>query len=169
MSKNHPDTIPQAFTAPHLEDAYRRGWNHGHGFACHNVPRLGDKLFVEDMGRVTVDAENIREVHTSNCYSAESNSRSYSPFEFTAKEFNDADCDDDGNFDPDKEGSAEELWEAFEAGTNDAISADLDEYTDEDYGIEPDPDPEPEPEDADRDHARALRAESVAARKHGEG
>ena len=136
MSKNYPDTIPQAFAAPTLEDAYRRGWNHGHGIACHNVPELGARLFVEDMGRVTVDAENIREVHASFCYAAESNSRSYSPFEFTAHEFNSADCDENGQWDADKEGASEALWEAFEVGTDDAISADLAEYTDEDYGIE---------------------------------
>ena len=127
MAKTAPDTIPQAFTAAHLEDAYRRGWNHGHGIACHNVPTLGDKLFVDDLGRVTVDAENIREVHQSFCCTAESNSRSYSPFEFTAKEFNASEY-------------SEYLWEAFEAGTTDAIMADLSEYTDEDYGIEPEED-----------------------------
>lgn len=137
MAKSYPETIPSQFAAEHLADAYKRGWNHGHGIACHNVPELGAKLFVEDMGRVTVDAENIREVHASFCYSAESNSRSYSPFEFTAKEFNDADLTD-GQWDSEKEGAADELWEAFEAGTNDAINADLSEYTDEDYGIEPD-------------------------------
>jgi len=138
MSSNAPTTIPAAFTAPHLEDAYRRGWNHGHGIACHNVPTLGDKLFSDGLGRITVDADNIREVHADCCYSAESNSRSYSPFEFTAHEFNSAETDDDGEHDADKEGDSDALWEAFEAGTNDAISADLAEYTDSDYGIEPD-------------------------------
>ena len=138
MATNAPTTIPAEFAAPHLEDAYRRGWNHGHGIACHNVPTLGDKLFVEGMGRVTVDAENIREVHQSFCLTAESNSRSYSPFEFTANEFNSAESDEDGKHDPDKEGDSEALWEAFEAGTNDAIFADLETYTDSDYGIEPD-------------------------------
>jgi hypothetical protein len=137
MTKNTPDTIPEQFAAEHLADAYRRGWNHGHGFACHNVPTLGEKLFVDGMGRLTVDAENIREVHASNCYVAESNSRDYSPFEFTAHEFNSADCDEEGKFDPDKEGNSEALWEAFEAGTFAAIAADLETYADADYGIEP--------------------------------
>jgi hypothetical protein len=116
-----------------LSDAYKRGWNHGHGLACHNVPELGSKLFVEDMGRVTVDAENIREVHQSLCYAAESNSRCYSPFEFTAHEFNSHDLETD-NID------SGEVWEAFEAGTNAAIDADLSTYSDEDYGIEQDED-----------------------------
>lgn len=136
MAKSFPETIPAEYQRADLDSAYRRGWNHGHGIACHNVPRLGDKLFVEDMGRVTVDAENIREVHASHCCAAESNSRSYSPFEFTAHEFNSAETDENGDVDPDKEGVSEELWQAFEAGASDAISADLAEYTDSDYGIE---------------------------------
>ena len=92
---------------------------------------------LEALGRVTVTAENIRDDHTDLCWEAESNARCYSPFEFTAHEFNSADRDKDGKFDPDKEGASESLWEAFEAGANDAITADLSEYTDEDYGIEP--------------------------------
>lgn len=135
MSKNVPDTIPAEFTAPHLADAYRRGWNHGRGVACHNVPKLGSKLHLDDLGRVTVDRDNIREVHSALCYEAEANSRSYSPFEFTAHEFNSADHTD-GAFDPDKEGTAEALWEAFDGGWTDALNADLAEYTDADYGIE---------------------------------
>jgi hypothetical protein len=45
-----------------LTDAYKRGWSHGHGLACHNVPKLGQKLHLETLGRVYVDEENIREV-----------------------------------------------------------------------------------------------------------
>jgi hypothetical protein len=71
-----------------LRDAYADGWNSGHGIACHNVPSIGDKLWVESLGRVVVDAENIREVHESLCFEAESNGRSYSPFEHTAHRFN---------------------------------------------------------------------------------
>jgi len=124
MSTSYPSEVPFPYSGDDLlTDAYRRGWNHGHGIACHNVPRLGEKLFTESMGRVTVTAENIREVHQDSCYTAESNSRSYSPFEFTAHEFNESEFADD-------------LWEAFEAGTNAAIEADLSEYTDSDYGIE---------------------------------
>jgi hypothetical protein len=123
MSKNFPDTIPEAYQTDKLEDAYRRGWNHGHGIACHNVPTIGEKLFSESLGRVVVDAENIREVHQDNCFAAADNSKCYSPFEFTAYEFN-SDEDD-----------SESLWEAFEAGTADSIFADLAEYTDNDYGL----------------------------------
>jgi hypothetical protein len=86
---NTPSTIPHEFAQDDkLAEAYRMGWNHGHGLACHNVPRLGDKLHLDDLGRVTVDAGNIREVHASLCYAAEMNSRQFSPFEFTAHAFN---------------------------------------------------------------------------------
>lgn len=105
------------------KEAYDLGRNHGHGFACHNVPRLGDKLWLDDLGRVTVDAENIREVHQSLCFAAESNSRCYSPFEFTAHEFNESEDSD-------------ALWEAYDGGIADAIFDDLSKYTDADYGLE---------------------------------
>ena len=115
-----------------LTDAFQRGVNHGHGLACHNVPRIGQKLLLDDMGRVTVTAENIREVHQSLCYAAEDHSRQYSPFEFTAAEFNGQEFPDD-------------FWEAFQAGIDAAILADLETYSEEDYGIEHDED---EDEDA---------------------
>jgi hypothetical protein len=117
-------------TVPHpwdkddlLTDAYKRGWNHGHGIACHNVPKLGTRVRTEGMGRVLVDVGNIREVHGDACHAAADNARCYSPFEFTAAEFNASEHQED-------------LWEAFEAGTAAAIDADLATYTDEDYGIE---------------------------------
>ena len=104
------------------QSAYEAGFNHGHGIACHNVPTLGERIWTETMGHVTVDAENIREVHQDACYEAADNARQYSPFEFTAHEFNESE-------------DSEALWEAFEQGTADAIAADLSTYTDEDYGI----------------------------------
>jgi hypothetical protein len=125
MSTSYPPQVPFPYSGDDLlTDAYQRGWSNGHGLACHNVPRLGEELFTESMGRVTVTAENIREVHQDSCYAAESNSRCYSPFEFTAHEFNESEF-------------SEDLWEAFEAGTSDAIAADLADYTDLDYDIEP--------------------------------
>ena len=169
MSKSYPDTVPSEYASiDDLAEAYRMGWNHGHGLACHNVPQIGSRLWTDNMGQVTVTADNIRDVHQSLCYSAEENSRSYSPFEFTAHEFNSA---GDGGFricyDHDDmseetystreeaeeaakaegwEGTdiievqdAETLWEAFEAGIADSISADLTEYSDDDYGIATDP------------------------------
>lgn len=107
---------------PAQADAYARGWNHGQGLACHNVPSIGETIWCDALGRVTVDADNAREVHQALCYAAEENSRSYSPFEFTAHEFNESE-------------DSEALWEAFELGISDAIEADLATYTDEDYGL----------------------------------
>jgi hypothetical protein len=133
---NTPPTIPHEFAQDDkLAEAYRMGWNHGHGLACHNVPRLGDKLHLDDLGRVTVDADNIREVHASLCYAAEMNSRQFSPFEFTAHAFNEP--AEFTGLDPDDcEGVSAELWDAFDTGVGDAINADLSGYTDEDYDIE---------------------------------
>jgi hypothetical protein len=158
-------TVPTQYqTSLKVFDAYQRGWTHGQGIACHNVPTLGDKVWTESMGEVTVDKDNIKEVHMNNCFAAEENSRSYSPFEFTASEFNAAgefDCwrvsyghhEDvsEETYETEQEASAaaasegwlstdiifcpshESLWEAFEAGTSDAIIADLDTYSDDDY------------------------------------
>jgi hypothetical protein len=136
-SASYPAFIPTDYQDNEaLIDAYQRGWNHGHGIACHNVPTIGETYWTEEEGRMLCDRENVREVHLSLCHAAERNSRCYSPFEFTAHEFNSAETDEDGNWNPDLEGTSADLWEAFEAGTHDAIAADLSTYTDEDYGIE---------------------------------
>ena len=125
-SGNYPKWIPADIAANEaLASAYGKGWNHGHGIACHNVPTLGERIFSDSLGRVTVDAENVREVHESACHEAADNSRQFSPFEFTASEFNHSE-------------DSEALWQAFERGTSDAISADLATYTDDAYGISSD-------------------------------
>lgn len=128
-SQSYPESIPAEYASNELlERAYRIGWNQGHGIACHNVPAIGEKLFSESLGRVTVDADNIREIHESICYEVEMNARQFSPFEFYASEFNKAD--------ESEEGSSEEAWQAHDAGVRDSISADLATYTDEDYDME---------------------------------
>lgn len=124
--------IPSEYQTPkYLADAYRDGWAHGHGIACHNVPTLGKVVRTDILGRVRVDASNIREVHMDFCYRADLDSRSYSPFEFTAEALNESE-------------NPEKAWEAFEAGIHDAIDADLASYTNEDYGITPADDKGPE-------------------------
>ena len=106
-----------------LADAYKRGWNHGHGIACHNVPTIGKRYHIDGMGTYGyVNRDNIREVHQSNTFTAAEHSRDFSPFEFTAHEFNQSEY-------------AEGLWEAFDEGETAAINADLATYTDEDYGV----------------------------------
>ena len=124
---NTPDKY---LTNETLSNAYAQGWNHGHGIACHNVPEIGTKYRLDALGRMECDAENIREIHEAICYEAESNSRDFSPFEFTAHEFNSL-----GN-DEDCETTSEEAWEAFEDGVGDSIRHDLSTYEDSDYGIE---------------------------------
>jgi hypothetical protein len=112
-----------------LSAAYARGWNHGHGIACHNVPEMGKYMRVDSLGRALITPENIREYHEAFCFEAESNSRDFSPFEFIAHEFNSLGDDEDCEI------SSDEVWEAFEAGVGDSIRHDLSSYTDEDYGI----------------------------------
>jgi hypothetical protein len=117
---NQPKTIPEEYISQ--ENIYRAGWAHGHGFACHNVPKIGETYWFDHAGEITCDADNIREVHEVACFEAEDNSRQYSPFELIAHELNEGE-------------DSEELWEAFNAGLSDAIRHDLASYTDEDYGI----------------------------------
>ena len=123
MARNYPPFIPFPWSGDDLlTDAYKRGWSHGHGVACHNKPDLG-KVYTTVDGHIRANAGNIRELHQDLTNEAADNSRQFSPFELTAKAFNDSEY-------------AEDLWGAFEAGTYDAIVADLQEYTDEDYGID---------------------------------
>lgn len=117
---NYPETIPADYSADSaLERAYRLGWNHGHGIACHTTPSIGDSIdrSIDYVGLgKTVTAENIAEYHELLCFAAESSSREYSPFEFIAHEFNESD-------------DANELWEAFESGVSDSIRFDLKSYS----------------------------------------
>lgn len=123
-------TIPETYASNEtISSAYRAGWSNGHGIACHNVPELGARIFSESLGRVTVDADNIREVHESACFEAEMGARDFSPFESLAHDLNEL---GEGT---DESPSADEAWQAYDAGVADAIHADLSTYTDEDYGI----------------------------------
>ena len=117
---NYPEQIPSTYAADSaLERAYLMGRNHGHGIACHNVPSIGDAIdrSIDWIGLgKTVTADNIAEYHECLCFAAESGSRDYSPFEFTAHEFNESD-------------DSESLWEAFESGVADSIRNDLKGYS----------------------------------------
>jgi hypothetical protein len=117
---NYPEQIPATYSSDStLERAYRLGWDHGHGIACHNVPSIGDSICrsVDYVGLgKTVTVDNIAEYHEALCFAAESNSREFSPFEFIAHEFNESD-------------DANELWGAFESGVADSIRNDLKSYS----------------------------------------
>jgi hypothetical protein len=117
---NYPETIPASFASDStLERSYRMGWNHGHGFACHNLPSIGDTIDRSmdwiGLGKI-VTADNIAEYHELLCFAAETNSRDFSPFEFIAHEFNESE-------------DSESLWEAFESGIADSIRHDLEFYS----------------------------------------
>jgi hypothetical protein len=121
-------TPPYDLTAPELaawQEYYAIGHRNGHGIACHNVPRVGDKIdrTADYWGlgpNVTLD--NAKDYHQALCYAAEANARDYSPFEFTAKELNGETLL-----------PAETAWDAYDSGVADAIGHDLSSYTDEDY------------------------------------
>lgn len=119
-----------AYATQYERDAFAAGYDHAHGIACHNVPRIGEEYWTDDMGRVTPQTvEEARELHASLCYAAESHSRCYSPWEFTAKEINDLD-EERG------EGASEAAWEAYDAGVALAIAHDLEGYGAAQYGAD---------------------------------
>jgi hypothetical protein len=130
-SQSMPSTIPTEYSSREiLTLAYRLGWNTAHGIACHNVPTLGEEVRTDNLGRITIDADNIRDVHQEACFLAELNGRDFSPFEFIARDFNDL---GEGSGDAP---SAGEAWEAYDQGVCDSIMADLATYSDDDYGIQ---------------------------------
>lgn len=104
-------------------EAFAAGYDHAHGIACHNVPRIGETVWTDDEGNVTPqDVDEARDLHASLCYAAEMNARCYSPWEYTAAEINAL-----GEFE------AEAAWEAYDAGVAAAIAHDLAGYTDDSY------------------------------------
>ena len=108
-----------------LADAYRRGFDHAHGIACHNVPTIGARIdkSVDRHGLGDwVTAENIRDYHQLLCYAADENTRS------TRRSSSPRVNSTHRNMPRDPE--------AFDAGVSDSITADLLTYTDADYGID---------------------------------
>ena len=100
------------------EDAYLRGFDRGYNCASwQDLPEIGDSIWTDSDGRVTVDDDNMWDVVQSLAYTAELGDRDFSPFEFTAAEFNRADGEED----------SEELWEAFEEGISDGIHSNISE------------------------------------------
>lgn len=108
------------------ENIYWAGRAYGRGFARRNVPEIGKTYWFDHAydGKITCNAENIRELHEVACFAAEDNSRHYAGFQMIAHELN-------------KSEQSDELWDAFNSGLADAIRNDLASYTDENYGIGP--------------------------------
>lgn len=127
-SRPEPYWLPEelAVAAEPVQDAYRLGWSHGHGLAAQCVPKAGETHFAEPFGTVRVnhddDIQEAREIHYELAWAAHDHSRQFSPFEFTAAEFN-------------RSGLAEDLWTAYEQGVGDAIWADCLTYDATDYGL----------------------------------
>ena len=108
-------------------EAFAAGYDHAHGIACHNVPRVGETYETESDGVVTPEnADEARDMHRALCFAAEENARCFSPWEFTARELNAIEC----------EFERESAWNAYDEGVAAAISHDLARYTDEDYTLE---------------------------------
>lgn len=89
---------------------YSRGWNCA---SWQDVPEIGSTVRTDAEGKVEIEDENDQaDVMASLASESESNDRSFSPFEFTAKELNDRE---------DSEGA----WEAYDAGISDGIAANV--------------------------------------------
>ena len=101
------------------QDAYLRGFDRGYSCASRQVLSIGERIFTEE-GYVTVTEDNKWDVVQSMAFDGESNARQYSPFEFTASEFNS------------KEDVSEYLWDAFDDGIVDGILANIQERISED-------------------------------------
>lgn len=105
------------------KEAYEMGYESGWNCASWvDVPELGSKvpLDIDWAGYNTVTAENFLDVMETCAFEAESNSRQFSPFEFTASEFNQA-------------RNSESLWTAYDEGIAAGIRANLKSRKLEDY------------------------------------
>jgi hypothetical protein len=105
--------VPKEYKTPTTKEAYERG--HDRGFNCASwtdLPEVGQTIWTDADGDVEVDEDNQWDVVQSLAYESESGDRDFSPFEFTASEFN-------------KARNSEARWEAFDAGIADGINANI--------------------------------------------
>ena len=106
--------IAAKYETENTQDAYLRGFDRGYNCAYwQDLPELGVTVWTESDGKIVVDEENQWDVVQDAAFDAEQNSRQFSPFEFTAAEFNSSEDD------------SEELWDAFDAGIGDGIQANI--------------------------------------------
>lgn len=104
-----------AYTSEGERDAYLSGFDRGFNAASwQDLPEIGSQLWTDTDGKVTVTEDNQWDVVQSLASEAEGNDRQFTPFEFTAKEFNDSE-------------DSEALWEAFDTGIADGILANIEE------------------------------------------
>lgn len=103
------------YTVETESDAYLRGFDRGYNVASwQDLPEVGSALYIDGEGKITVDADNLWDTMSQLAYAGESHDRDFSPFEFTAHEFNESE-------------DADSLWEAFDAGISDGIGTNLSE------------------------------------------
>lgn len=96
------------------KDIYRRGYDSGASCVLPaNFPDIGE-ITLFDGKYVVVTPQNMSDVYQFLAFKAEENSRQFSPFEFTAKEFNEMEY-------------SEEVWDIYDsgvaAGIRDAVNA----------------------------------------------
>jgi hypothetical protein len=109
-------TVPSNYDNDTLRDIYLRGYSRGFNVASWNdIPEIGSTLSREvnwaGLDEIS-DANEQAEALGMIASHAESQDRDFSPFEFTAHEFNERE-------------DSEDVWEAFESGISDGISANV--------------------------------------------
>lgn len=110
-------TIPAAY-AGELSEIYLSGFERGYNAASwQDIPEIGSTL------SKSVDYQGIGEIESTHdqadalqmlASESESNSRDFSPFEFTAHDLNERE-------------DSEDAWEAFDEGISDGILANVGE------------------------------------------
>ena len=101
-----------------IDKAYDMGRENGAGIAAQFFPTIGETYFKA----IKCTPANMRDVHQHLAAFAESEMRSMPLFALVANELDEADDSD-------------AAWRAFDAGVLDAIMADIEAFTDADYGI----------------------------------
>lgn len=95
-------------------EIYDRGFERGYNIASwQDLPEIGTEVKpfeVEDFVGTIETIEDSKEIFISSCFIAEENDRQFSPFEFTANEFNKL-----------EEFEAEEAWDIFESAITDGV------------------------------------------------
>jgi hypothetical protein len=100
--------------APTRHPPPKRGFERGFNCAAGvDIPEIGSAVRTFSNGDTVVeDTDTAFDVMESLAYESESSSRDFSPFEFTAHEFNEA-------------RNSDARWEAFDAGISAGVMANL--------------------------------------------
>lgn len=125
MSRGEPMELIMDKITTAITDIYDAGYRRGFDIASwQDLPDIGAKTdrSVDYEGiKIIKDIDDAHSYFSMLCICAEENNRSYSPFEFTAKEINDLDYSD-------------EAWTAFDEGINAGFEANWKSRADQYYG-----------------------------------